>query len=1189
MRKEKRGEKASKANLKTRQLMFEKEELESLLDIWRRQWVGGGAALNRYVTEHQQLDPDHPHHVADPIHPPREAPDHLHYNTSEEAQKRKKRKKRRRKITRRKMTNVSVVLTNCKGYGSKIESIKRDIIENRSPDVLLLNETLMRGERKIKMKNYVSFCKNRSVEKEKGRKEGGIGGGVATLVADHLKSGLTKVGEGRDGDEYIITRLGQTQPAINIVNFYGENESRAGERKVLESWERLRSDIEEIEERGEAILLMGDMNRAIGSDELGIPGNKELVSKGGKLIRDELLKDGKYVLINGLKTGLVEGGPWTWVQPGRGKMQSCLDLAIISSVLLPYVKKLVIDSSKMFTPRRVMRKKTGVVSTYTDHFSLEVVMEGLPTKQTTEHPKPRWNLAKPGGWERYEKLTEEAAEKIVRVVNDEKLNEEEIMKGVDAIETKVKFKAFGKTKEATLKKQVERKHTNDEELLEQQGKAMEEEIMKVKGEAKDRVGRVYKMKKRMMGGKNAAQEPTAIRDPTNNELVVSGEMIKEITLKYCEDNLKDKKDDENKAKEDEIKAEVHKIRMASKEDDDFEVIEEDFDDVMKKFKKKDTKAYDFLTKANPKFQKAIFLVCKRFINREKFPEKFQKTMLYMISKKKGPAEILKNNRFIHMKDYLARTCEALVVNKMRKTIFEKSSKFQIGGQSGHCPEEHVFTLKSLIGHMESQGRGLILTLVDIVSFFDRENIIDVMDTLEELEVNKKACRIWFNLNENTEIAVKTAVGMTKSKKVGALVGQGSSGAAVVSQAMVDSGLKQYFSSSSDEMYYGEVRVESAAFQDDICKPCNNVVKAQAGMTKLAMMLEERGLDAHPDKTAYIVFGSESYKQKMKNEAEERPLNFGKFLVKAKKSEKYLGQILHQDGLAESAKATIKDRTAKVKGAIYATKQIIDTFEMQTMGGMMAAKQLWEGAIIPSLLAGAGTWVGATAEAEAMCDQLQELFWRVMFELPQGTPKVMLTAETASLRMKQRIWLKKLLLAKRILSQKGSLAGQIYKEQLKMEWGGLSAEVEQICKEIGVENVNYNVIGKEEMKTAVEIHCYKEMKESMENSKKLTNIKNEDFTKPQSYMEYKSVEQARQAFRVRSKMIKSVKMNFKNMHKNDLKCEKCSDKEETQEHVMVCKEWEEFWKDLNTDQIKDQVTFFHRFEIEKARMATEGRQ
>ena len=320
------------------------------------------------------------------------------------------------------------------------------------------------------------------------------------------------------------------------------------------------------------------------------------------------------------------------------------------------------------------------------------------------------------------------------------------------------------------------------------------------------------------------------------------------------------------------------------------------------------------------------------------------------------------------------------------------------------------------------------------------------------------------------------------------------------------------------------------------------------------------------------------------------ITFGKFLVKAKKSDKYLGQILHEGGLAESVKATIKERSGKVKGAIYATKQIIDTFEMQAMGGMMAAKQLWEGAIIPSLLAGARTWVGATAEAEAMCDQLQELFWRVMFELPSGTPKVMLTAETASLRMKQRIWLQKLLLAKKILSQRESLAGQVYREQLKMGWGGLAKEVENICKAIGVENVNESVVGKQELKTAVEWHSYKEMKEDMEKSKKLAGVKNEDFRKPQEYMKEKSVENARQAFRVRSKMIKSVKMNFKNMHKNeDLRCEKCSEEEETQEHVLMCKEWEELWKDLNTDQISDQVTFFHRFEMEKARMAKEGRQ
>ena len=59
-----------------------------------------------------------------------------------------------------------------------------------------------------------------------------------------------------------------------------------------------------------------------------------------------------------------------------------------------------------------------------------------------------------------------------------------------------------------------------------------------------------------------------------------------------------------------------------------------------------------------------------------------------------------------------------------------------------------------------EGLGLILTLVDIISFFDRENIYDVMQTLHEIGVNKKAAKVWFMLNEGTEIAVKTIGGVS---------------------------------------------------------------------------------------------------------------------------------------------------------------------------------------------------------------------------------------------------------------------------------------------------------------------------------------------------------------------------------------------------------------------------------------------
>ena len=95
-------------------------------------------------------------------------------------------------------------------------------------------------------------------------------------------------------------------------------------------------------------------------------------------------------------------------------------------------------------------------------------------------------------------------------------------------------------------------------------------------------------------------------------------------------------------------------------------------------------------------------------------------------------------------------------------------------------------------------------------------------------------------------------------------------------------------------------------------------------------------------------------------------------------------------------ATIEDRASKIKGAIYTTASILNTIEMQAMGGLMAAKHLWEGAIVPSLLAGAGTWVGCTAREEEMCEKLQLMYWRTILQVPIGTPKVMLRADTGSL-------------------------------------------------------------------------------------------------------------------------------------------------------------------------------------------------
>ena len=382
--------------------------------------------------------------------------------------------------------------------------------------------------------------------------------------------------------------------------------------------------------------------------------------------------------------------------------------------------------------------------------------------------------------------------------------------------------------------------------------------------------------------------------------------------------------------------------------------------------------------------------------------------------------------------------------------------------------------------------------------------------------------------------------------------------------------------SGDEMYYGKVRVETAAFQDDIAKPCGDVVSAQSGMVRLATMLSERKLEAHSEKTGYLVFGSDMFKEKVEKEVELRPLVFGEFEVRRKRSDKYLGQVLHEGGLARSVQATIEDRASKIKGAIYTTASILNTIEMQAMGGLMAAKHLWEGAIVPSLLAGAGTWVGCTAKEEQMCEELQELFWRTILQVPRGTPKVMLRAETTSLKMKFRIWREKMRIVQRIRNQERSLAKAIHDEQVAMGWPGLAKEVKEICKVVGVEDINVKEVDKEELNEAILYANMKEMKLELERYGKLEDVKREDFRKEQDYMKEKAVDKARMAFRLRTKMVPKVKMNYKNMHKGNLKCEECDlDEDESQEHMVVCPGWAEELGSLDVTRLADKVEFFTR--------------
>ena len=103
------------------------------------------------------------------------------------------------------------------------------------------------------------------------------------------------------------------------------------------------------------------------------------------------------------------------------------------------------------------------------------------------------------------------------------------------------------------------------------------------------------------------------------------------------------------------------MRMTSEDDETYEdITEEEFFTTLCKFESKKSTMYNFLINTGLKFRLSVLKICNRFIEHEKFPSCFDNTTLIQLPKK-GSQVDLDNSRFIHLKLWMPRLCEALTV------------------------------------------------------------------------------------------------------------------------------------------------------------------------------------------------------------------------------------------------------------------------------------------------------------------------------------------------------------------------------------------------------------------------------------------------------------------------------------------------------------------------------------------------
>ena len=203
--------------------------------------------------------------------------------------------------------------------------------------------------------------------------------------------------------------------------------------------------------------------------------------------------------------------------------------------------------------------------------------------------------------------------------------------------------------------------------------------------------------------------------------------------------------------------------------------------------------------------------------------------------------------------------------------------------------------------------------------------------------------------QETNIKVKTGVGISEEQLTGEGVGQGSLDGAILSSGSIDHTVNKFFSKSVYEVSYGEINIQPLLYQDDIFRLCLDPFSAQVGNEFMDNVMETKLLDFNIDKSCYIVIGDKEAKAKIRESLKENPLKLSGKLMKEADHEKYLGDYISGLGSAETAFITVTKRHRKAMNAIFEIKAVIEDCRINVVGGLITGLEILEVAVIPYLL------------------------------------------------------------------------------------------------------------------------------------------------------------------------------------------------------------------------------------------------
>ena len=232
----------------------------------------------------------------------------------------------------------------------------------------------------------------------------------------------------------------------------------------------------------------------------------------------------------------------------------------------------------------------------------------------------------------------------------------------------------------------------------------------------------------------------------------------------------------------------------------------------------------------------------------------------------------------------------------------------------------------------------------------------------------------------------------------------------------------------------------------------------------------------------------------------------------------------------STLSTINERKHRIYNTINETVAILEDSRLNRLGAMRSAKNIWELAIIPSLLNNSGTWEIGDKTVVTELEKFQSYFFQQILQVPNSCPRPGAAYEADLLKMKYRVYGRVLNFIKHVHSHSDTnLSNQILSEQLSNDWPGQAQTAKQIMTELGITGLFDTAVSKSRFKGIVKKACQsrnnESLKEDISGYKKMKALRDE-IVKGNEYFFTENLQNVRTIFRFRMELFEA-KLNFKN--------------------------------------------------------------